>query len=47
MKKQNKKHQNARSIHEKLKTKSQSDVLCISTLDMYVNRKAFGASFVD
>ena len=48
MKKQNKKHQNARSIDEKLKTKSLMFFVSFFSchFQKYVNRKAFGASFL-
>ena len=51
-KKQNKKHQNARFIDEKLKTKSLMFFVLFFSCDLqdfkfqYVNPKAFGASFL-
>ena len=52
MKNENKKHQNARSIDEKLKTKSLIffllflHVISKTSNFKYVNRKAFGTSFL-
>ena len=52
MKRQNKKHQNARFIDEKLKTKSLMFFVSFLSCDLYnskfwyVNRKAFDASFL-
>ena len=52
MKKQNKKHQNAESIGKKLKTKGLMFFVSFFSCDLqdfkfwYVNRKAFGTSFL-
>ena len=52
MKKQKKKHQNAKSVDEKLKTKGLMFFVPFFSCDLqdfkfwYVNRKVFGASFM-